>query len=204
VVDDTLNRSVSDFDENGSKDMGLIIGSADRLRHEAGAGFTGLHHTPRDASNPRGHTSLEDAADTILLVTGATNPRRLRVTKQRNAPVGTAFGFRIVQHPTGGALAAPIGPTTDLDQLTGKQRELVRGFVQNPSLLPGTHKDLKEWAAGRLDMSESTFNDALKGLAHRGILAKEGEGKGTLHVLTDTGSELAADIRSGDGPTKVQ
>jgi hypothetical protein len=204
VVVDTLNRSVSDFDENGSKDMGAIIGFADRLRHEAGAGLTGIHHTPRDGSNPRGHTSLEDAADTIFLVTGTTNPRHLKVTKQRNARAGTAFGFRIVQHPTGGALATPVGPGTELDQLTGKQRELVQGLVQNPSSLPSTHKDLKELAMSALDIGKSTFDDALKGLVTKGILAKEGEGKGTLYVWTDAGEKLAADIGRGDGPTQVQ
>jgi hypothetical protein len=195
VMIDTLNRSVSDFDENGSRDMGAIIGFADRLRHEARAGLTGIHHTPRDGGNPRGHTSLEDAADTIFLVTGTANPRRWRVTKQRNAPAGTVFGFRIVQDPTGGAVVAPIGPTTELDQLTGKQRELVQGFVQNPACLPGTHKNLKELAANVLDMRKSTFNDALKGLVDKGILAKEGEGKGASYVWTDAGSKLAAEHR---------
>ena len=198
---DTLNRSVSDFDENGSRDMGAIIGFADRLRREVGAGFVGLHHPPRVGGNPRGHTSLEDAADTIFLVTGTANPRRWKVTKQRNAPAGTRQDFRIVQHPTGGAVVAPVGPPTDLDQLTGKKRRLVQGLVQNPSSVPGTHKDLKELAISALDMGGSTFNDALKGLVNKGILAKEREGKGALYVWTDVGGRLAADIKNGDGPT---
>jgi hypothetical protein len=198
---DTLNRSISNFEENGSKDMGVIIGFADRLRHEVRAGLIGIHHTPRDGGNPRGHTSLEDAADTVVYVTGTTNPRHLKVTKQRNAPAGTAFGFRIVQHRTGGALVGPVRPTTDLDQLTGKQSELVQVLVQNPSSLPGTHKDLKELAMSALDMGGSTFNDALKGLVDKGILTKEEEGKGTPYEWTEAGEKLAADISNGDGPT---
>jgi hypothetical protein len=54
---------------------------------------------------------------------------------------------------------------------------------------------------GELDMSESTFNDARKGLATKGILAKEGDDRGALYDWTDAGRKLAADTKSGDGPT---
>ena len=52
-----------------------------------------------------------------------------------------------------------------------------------------------------LDMGGSTFNDALKGIVNKRILAKEGEGKGAWYVWTDAGERLTADISNGDGPT---
>ena len=201
VVLDTLNRAISGFDENGSADMGLVIALADRLRLEADCGLLVVHHTPRTENNPRGHTSLEDAADTILTVTDGKKSRRVEVTKQRNAPPGLTLTFQVVGHPKGGAYITAVDPASDLDQLTPSEQSLVQALVQYPPVLPGTHKDLKERAVVELEMVESTFGNALNGLVDKGILAKDGEGKGTPYEWTEAGEKLAADISDGDGPT---
>jgi hypothetical protein len=190
LVLDTLNRAISGFDENGSADMGLIIALADRLRLDADCGLLVVHHTPRTENNPRGHTSLEDAADTILTVTEKSGRRVLSVTKQRNAPSGLTLTFRVVGHPKGGAYITAVDPASDLDQHTASEQSLVQALVQNPSVLPGTHKDLKEMAVGELRMGVSTFGNALNGLVDNGILAKDGEGKGTLYEWTKAGEKL--------------
>jgi hypothetical protein len=199
---DTLNRSISGFEENGSADMGLIIALADRLRLEADCGLLVVHHTPRNENNPRGHTSLEDAADTILTVTAGKGGRRvLEVTKQRNAPSGLTLTFQVVGHPKGGAYITAVDPASNLDQQTASQQSLVQALVQYPSVLPSTHKDLREWAERALEMKKSTFSGVRLGLVGKGILRKEGDGKGARYMLTEAGEKLAADISNGDGPT---
>jgi hypothetical protein len=192
VVLDTLNRSVASFDENSSADMGLVIRFADRLRIEADAGLIVVHHSPRDGSNPRGHSSLEGAVDTVLNITAKNkNQYLLRVTKQRNSPSGETVKFRITAHAaTGGAVVTAIGPTRELDQLKRNERRLVQFLVQDPVVVPGTHGDLMKRAVTENEMGKSSFNAALKGLVDQEILDRQDDGKGSLYDWTSTGQEV--------------
>ena len=85
VVIDTVARSMQGGDENGSKDMGMLISAADDLRFATEATVLLVHHTPRNGDNLRGHTSLEGAVDTAIEVRGTQHGFTLRCAKQKDA-----------------------------------------------------------------------------------------------------------------------
>lgn len=64
IVIDTLARCFLG-DENKPEDMGQFIQGVDRLKAEFNCSVLIVHHTGRDVSHERGHTSLKGACDTI-------------------------------------------------------------------------------------------------------------------------------------------
>jgi RecA-family ATPase len=86
IVIDTLNRSMPGGDENSSADMGALIRACDRLREVSGATVLLVHHSPKsDGSTLRGHSALEGAVDTALLVQAAGDRYlTLSVAKQKD------------------------------------------------------------------------------------------------------------------------
>ncbi len=203
LIIDTLNRSLSRFDENGSVDMGLIVDFADRLRRDAASGLLVPHHTPREGRNPRGHTSLEDGADTILWVTQKSKDSHvLEVSKQRNGEEGEQIRFRIVTHESSGsAVIAAVGPSRKLDQPKGNESRLVQCLVQKPSVVPGTYTQLMRRAEIDIGMVKSSFTAALNGLVSKEILDHTGEGKGAQYVWGKNSEEMIRRLLGDDGPT---
>lgn len=66
VVADTLARSMPGGDENGSRDTGIVIDTANRVQQASGATVLFVHHDTREGSNLRGHSGLDGAADTSI------------------------------------------------------------------------------------------------------------------------------------------
>lgn len=64
IVIDTLARCLYG-NENAPEDMGAFVQGIDRLKVEFNCTILILHHTGRDTSHERGHTSLGGACDTI-------------------------------------------------------------------------------------------------------------------------------------------
>ena len=96
VVIDTLFRALAGGDENSGADMGSLITRADRIKDRTGAAVVSVHHLGKDsAKGARGHSSLRAALDTEILVEGATNPRTVTVSKQRDLPPLAPLGFAL-------------------------------------------------------------------------------------------------------------
>ena len=93
---DTLFRALAGGDENSGADMGSLITRADRIKDRTGAAVVLVHHLGKDsAKGARGHSSLRAALDTEILVEGATNPRTVTVSKQRDLPPLAPLGFAL-------------------------------------------------------------------------------------------------------------
>jgi hypothetical protein len=109
---DTLSRAMAGGDENGPEDMGALIAGADAVRLGTGATVILVHHLGKDETRgARGHSSLKCALDTELEVTArADGLRTATVTKQRDLPSGTRFGFRL--------RVVELGNDTDGDPVT--------------------------------------------------------------------------------------
>lgn len=96
IVIDTLNRAMNGGEENSSKDMGDFIGSCDQIREATGAHVAVVHHngTNKDKKG-RGHSSLECAADTMVLVEKHSGGNTAKVTKNKDDEDGWSVGFRL-------------------------------------------------------------------------------------------------------------
>jgi hypothetical protein len=68
VIIDTLARSMVGGDENSTRDVGLAIDAADHVKTVTGATVLVVHHTSKGGETYRGSSSIEGAADTMILV----------------------------------------------------------------------------------------------------------------------------------------
>ena len=97
VVIDTVARAMNGADENSAADMGRFLANAEDIKTKTGATVLLIHHAGKDTSKgARGHSSFRAALDTEITVDGATNPRTVTVTKQRDLAPLEPFAFNLV------------------------------------------------------------------------------------------------------------
>ncbi len=102
VVIDTLAAAFPGLRESESDDMGRVIAFARQLATGAdgapGPAVILVHHTPKAGDTPRGHSSLNGAADVVILLTRDEDSGIVsaRLTKNRNGPAfGVEMAFQI-------------------------------------------------------------------------------------------------------------
>jgi hypothetical protein len=98
VILDTLARAMAGGDENKGQDMTLAVKCMDSVREATGAHVLLVHHCGKDeAKGARGHSSLRAAVDTEIEVSRPDGETisTVRVTKQRDLPVGDAMPFSL-------------------------------------------------------------------------------------------------------------
>ena len=96
IVIDTLAQASKGADENSSVDMGLIIGSAQKLQKITGGLVLLIHHVGKDASRgQRGHSSLEGAIDAAIEVRSPNTGRVWIADKVKDGVRGMTEGFRL-------------------------------------------------------------------------------------------------------------
>jgi hypothetical protein len=117
VVIDTLAAANPGLRESESDDMGRVIAFARQLATSAdgapGPAVILVHHTPKAGDTPRGHSSLNGAADVVILLTRDEDSGVVsaRLTKNRNGPAfGVEMAFRIE--------SAVIGQDEDGDEIS--------------------------------------------------------------------------------------
>jgi len=98
IVIDTLNQNMPGGDENQAADMTAVIGSVNYLRRETGATILLIHHPRKADEVERGHSSLGNAADTMLRlsVDDANDQRVLDQTKQKDAAPISGIRYALV------------------------------------------------------------------------------------------------------------
>ena len=129
IVFDTLNLCIGDGDENSARDMGKVIGNAQKLAHETGAHVMIIHHTGTSGSSrPRGSSALTANVDTLLTLHRADTSQPngtvfIGQEKQRGIPKGDAIAFKIKSFhvgfdsdndPVSVPMAEPFKPQTAL------------------------------------------------------------------------------------------
>ncbi|OOG58058.1 hypothetical protein B0E49_04305 [Polaromonas sp. C04] len=96
IVVDTLNRAMAGADENGSADMGLSLQACALLVEHTKGLVLLAHHSGKDADRgPRGHSSLEPAADASIKVTRAGQKRHWESKKVKDGDDGVKGSFEL-------------------------------------------------------------------------------------------------------------
>jgi hypothetical protein len=125
IILDTLAAAFPGLRENESEDMGAVVQFARALATAEdgtpGAAVLLLHHMPKSGTTPRGHGSLNGAADVVLVLDrdAESGIVRLSLGKNRNGPsVGETMAFRIESvaigtDEDGDAITAPLAVETD-------------------------------------------------------------------------------------------
>ena len=97
IVIDTLSKTFGAGKEN-TDDMATYVANCQRVASEFDCCVMPVHHRPKDEANgePRGHGSLKGGVDTVILVE-AGKPKRVTVTKQKDADADEDMAFNLVQ-----------------------------------------------------------------------------------------------------------
>lgn len=189
VVVDTFARAMAGGDENSSKDVGVAVAAADRIRIEIGCAVGFVHHSGKDASKgARGSSALRAATDTEILIEGQNGTRTATASKQRDLEIGEPMPFELVpvtigtDPDDGRDITSCIVKHLDHDdtaatvtvQLRGKaQRQLITALRARASSAPQrtwTLFDLRQLGK-ELGMSKSTARSAVDALATTPYLA---------------------------------
>jgi AAA domain-containing protein/DnaB helicase-like protein len=170
IVIDTLNRCILGGSENDSRDMGLAVAALERIRAATNGTVLVLHHVGhQEKGRARGHSSLEAAVDTVLMLTRDERTRALTLTdtKQRDDTTGHELALDLRSVPVGArtsCVVERIEVRARSEYLSNGAFAALRELVRAGSGLTFTtwHKATKA--------SKSTFTDQRKLLADRGFV----------------------------------
>jgi AAA domain len=169
IVIDTQNRATVGLDENSNVDMGRMIAALDMVRDRTGACVLVVHHSSVGTHRPRGHSSIDGAATTMIRV--AKDGRLIKVEngKQREGDRAASVLLTLSNHDLGVVLtpSSANSPTDSETRICACLRDLAATKDKV------THTDLKR-ACTSLGMADSTFNWALRKLIEAGRITRGG------------------------------
>jgi KaiC/GvpD/RAD55 family RecA-like ATPase len=186
VVIDTLSRAMNG-NENAPEIMGAAVESAERIRAAcAETTVVFIHHAGKDPTKgARGHTKLNAAIDTEILIEGKSGVRTAEVTKQRDLPGGDKFAFELRQVIVGtdadgdtitscvvDEADTPLPPAAKRIMGANKQKLFValqEWHRTNPEKEIVTSRDLADIAKAQ-KIGRQRKNEAVKGLEESGVL----------------------------------
>ena len=155
VIIDTLSKTFGAGKEN-TDDMATYVANCQRVSFEFGCCVLPVHHRPKDADStePRGHSSLKGGVDTVLLIE-AGSPRRISVTKQKDAEFAddVAFNLRSVDLGTdedGDPVTSCVIEITDAAPRKAKGPKLTDGQALTFKALEQTIRDAGEFQPANL------------------------------------------------------
>jgi hypothetical protein len=214
IVIDTLARSTAGADENGARDMGIVVANADRLRRISGACVLILHHSGhQDKSRGRGSSTLGGAIDTELGLSGKTSDGRLKleVTKQKDDEEAPDRFLDVLRVEVDGMFDVNGKQRTSLVIATGEQTGEESG--EQGSKIPSTVSDIvstlwkmqpevdgvgtTQWFK-MTGKSNTPFYNALKQAVELGLVVKSGtDSRPKYRALTnpeDKGDKIVVNV----------
>ena len=183
VTIDTLNRCFVGGDENSARDMGSFVASCDIIRH-AGPTVHVLHHDSRAGGGPRGHSSLDGAADTIIAVSADNGIVTLRQTKQKDAEEAPQLLLRL----TGEGNSAVLADYIDSGNLDGPRLEAFSTLCEIADE-NGVASGVWERATG---LAERTFHRSRKWLLEHDFCHDISGSKTPRYAPTEAGRQSSA------------
>jgi hypothetical protein len=188
IIFDTLNQSMPGGNENSSEDMGRAIANAQALRRATGATVLLVHHCRRQDEQERGHSSLRNAADSMMSLTvGDDDARVLACTKQRNAAYFDAIRFSLTPQGDSLVLADPPilghGPGTPPTKSQEQALEALQDIASDDGA------SFSQWEKATTGLKPRTFAVAVKGLLQVGRVTK-GKGRYGRYCIGAGGGDV--------------
>jgi hypothetical protein len=171
VVIDTQNRATVGLDENSNVDMSHMIAGMEAIRYATGACVCNVHHTGIGSQRPRGHSSIDGAADTLIRVAKDGGLVKIANTKQKEAGSQASVMLNATDHAGGLVLAAP--KEGEGLAVTKSERDVYKALKDVIAAGESATPAQVRRSCGSTGMSESTFFWALKRLRERQMVGKD-------------------------------
>ncbi|KAB1925142.1 AAA family ATPase [Micromonospora noduli] len=201
IVLDTMARVSAGMEENSSKDMGILVHQAERLREACGACVTLVHHQGHKGENGRGSSALIGAMNTEIRVSMDKKTRIVTVenSKQKDEAEGDDLKFLLTPvnlgvnekgKPQGSAvLVETTLPTSDEDDdadgLSGNPAEIVKIMREHFPFDTATQVQVKGLAMGQpYGMAKSSFYRAWKRLVEEKVLQPDGRSSTRFRLVS--------------------
>jgi hypothetical protein len=170
IVIDTLARCFGLGDENSTRDMGMFVAGAERLRRATGATVLIVHHTGKVGQVERGNSALRAAVDTMIAVTAEDTVIKMQCDKQKDAEeFTTIYATRV---PLGDScIIAPMSMSPD-GKITGMTRRVLEELGDT---FPDTGATPKEMISAT-NINERTVRRSLHTLVECGLAHRTGKG----------------------------
>lgn len=176
---DTLSRSMPGQDENAPGPMTTVIENLDAIRRETRAGVNLVHHTPKDGSSPRGHSSLMGAVWTGIKVSKSDDGDvKVDVEKQKHDE-GVSKLLRLKKV----AGSAVLYPASEFDRPKESLAELE---VLSAIRMTGLEGMSSAKIIQVCSLPERTFHNARATLVSKGQIVNLGTPGKPRWVATDT------------------
>lgn len=188
IIIDTLAWAIAGHDENSAETMTALMVAAGQIRSITGATVLLVHHVGKDATRgARGHSSLEAALDTSLVVTSVSGEYRIAVKKSRDF-AGDFYGrFELQEVPLGidqdgdpvsscvirvlGTAVQPSSPRGSAQQTIAR---LLRAAHTSGETVVSKGDLIKR--AQEAGLAKSSAQSAVKGMIASGFLRDTAEG----------------------------
>lgn len=204
IIFDTLSRCMVGGDENGNRDMGLIVSHLDCLREATGACILVIHHTVKSGKEERGSTVLRGAADTMLQLTTTSTFGRVVLSCEKQKD-GTPFKTTEWQLTQVGESCVPILQENTLEfkrskekshpPLSGNQQRIHDLLANFPKGL--SQAEIKE----ATDLAPSSISDSLRVLQEKGRVIFNKTTK--IFTLTLSAFDSVGSPLKGGNPNRI-
>lgn len=195
VVIDTLSRTMPGGNESGSEVMSRWVEHADRIRQATGACVLIVHHSPRDGSYLRGHTSLEAAVDTAVECrhrsskTGHTVT--LTCTKQNDDAEFEPVKLALVEV---GDSCALDSSATSMSAVALDMLRALADIADETGVSTAVWRDSCLCATNdQSPVARRTFYRQREKLLADGLVANVGTGKAPRNIITEQGKQVLHD-----------
>lgn len=191
IVVDTVAQTMTGFDENSARDMGLYLKACKRLLKAFDSAVMLIHHTNKGGVDERGSGALRGASDSMLRLNPEDDILVLEVSKSKDSRPFEPRYLRQVEIPLGtDSEGYPISSLVlvEAEKVENNGEKLTNNQIKILTIL---NEQLHEDGLGFGEIIEltsipkPTLGRALASLYKYGFIEKDGRGK--PYTITDSG-----------------
>jgi hypothetical protein len=138
LVIDTLHTATVGADENGAKDMGIVLACVQKAIKELGCAVIVVHHTGKNGENERGSSTLRGAMDTMIHIAKLSDNGTkavMRCAKSKDSEAWKEQTFDLTAHLD--SVRVWWDEPSDGSEATGKQQQDIDAIIALLSEKPG-------------------------------------------------------------------
>lgn len=200
IVIDTLARVMVGGDENTSRDVGLVVAAADRMRKATGACVQLVHHDTKAGGTMRGSSALLGAADTSIEVSTEGTTLTVKCEKQKEAEPFHQFKLHRKRVAQSCVLSSHEAVET-IEDLDAGRRSVFETFRETFGATGCSQSQLVQHVVEAIGTSRATAYRAINDLLTERLIVNTGKGnRPFLQLATEDDSSHVSSSLTASQP----